>query len=54
MSLRDNPEACSAEQTLAIVRMRSLLNYMYSEHCRLEVNAREQWQVIALLNRPQA
>jgi hypothetical protein len=44
------PEACSAERTLAIVRMRSLLSY--SEHCRLAASAREQSRVLALLNRP--
>jgi hypothetical protein len=44
------PEACSAERTLAIVRMRSLLKY--SENCRLEASAREQSRVLALLNRP--
>jgi hypothetical protein len=38
--------ACSAERTFAIVRMRSLLNY--SEHCHLEASAREQSRV----NRP--
>jgi hypothetical protein len=41
----------SAEQTFAIVRMRSFLNY--SEHCRLEASAREQSRVLGLLNRPQ-
>jgi hypothetical protein len=46
-----NSEACSAERTLAIVRMRSLLNY--SEHCRLEASACKQLRVLTLLNRPQ-
>jgi hypothetical protein len=34
------PKACSAERMLAIVHMRSLLNY--SKHCCLEASAREQ------------
>jgi hypothetical protein len=38
------------KRTLAVVRMRSLLNY--SEHCCSEAIAREQSRVIALLNRP--
>jgi hypothetical protein len=48
--LQKIPEACSAEQTLTIFRIRLLLNY--SEHCRLEASAREQLRVLALLNRP--
>jgi hypothetical protein len=48
---KDLPEACSAERTLAIVRMRALLNY--SEHFRLEANVREHSGVLTLLNRPQ-
>jgi hypothetical protein len=38
------------KRALAIVRMRSLLNY--SEHCRSETSARERLRVLALLNRP--
>jgi hypothetical protein len=45
------PEVCSAERTLAIVRMHSLLNY--SEHCRLEAIAstRSAEQTSGLLTR---
>jgi hypothetical protein len=39
------------KRALAIVRMHLLLNY--SEHCHSELSAREQSQVLTVLNRPQ-
>jgi hypothetical protein len=45
-----DPRRVQQKRALAIVRMRSLLNY--SEHCRSEASARKQSRVLALLNRP--